>query len=187
MADDDRQLLSPDEIAARVRVVETVIRDIENVADAKGNMPVPAAYRLIDKWNRSIKYGDKDVLELGQALDVSEDWFAHLLKKGKAARAWPIYAAIGACFIAITYVGRSDIVLASCAVVMLSAAAFVGHRFGRREGFAEGMSGGYAAAVFHMHGIDPASEKEFWDNHHQALGDKNIADLHETVESSRLT
>lgn len=74
MSEDDRQdALSPDETAARIRALEAVQRDVENAADEQGNISIATGYSLIDRWNRSVKYGDKDVLELAKALDVPED------------------------------------------------------------------------------------------------------------------
>lgn len=112
MADDEEyETLSSEEIDARIRALEALKRDIENAADEQGNISFPAGYRLIDKWNRSVKYRDKDVFELGQALDVPKDWYNQLTVKygrriavghGVSWSPWPARSLWSECSAALT-------------------------------------------------------------------------------------
>ncbi len=70
---------------------------------------------------------------------------------------------------------------------MVTHASWVGRRFGKVEGFNDGLSAGYSAAVFRTHGISPEQQKDFWDMYHRAREDRNIAEVHRELDSRRAT
>ena len=189
MAGEERpEVPSPDEIVARIRGFEAAQREIEKAADEQGNLSLSEAYRLIDKLNRSIKYGDKDVLQLGKALDVPEDWYQRLTtdygqKTPKGLWAL-VFGLVGAVVVVRTF-GRSDyaIGIALCAVAW--ACYRVGRAEGKIHGYDDGMCEGHAAAVFQAHGVRPDAQKDFWDAYHQAYADKDIAEFATAHESPR--
>lgn len=183
MAGDDRQdALSPDEIAAaRIRALDAVKRDIENAADEQGNVSAITLYGLIDTWNRSIKYGDKDVLELAEALDVPNDWYKQLTTQygqKTPGALWGLLAGILGATILVGVFGRSNVVLGAACGAVAWAFYRVGRAAGRIRGYDDGLCAGHSAAVFQAHGIEPGGEGAFWKTHGQTLDDKHIADFY---------
>ncbi len=174
--------MDEDERLATIQGLNRQIADLKALSDADGRMSVRDGYLLLDEWQSSITYGGIPVLELGDAVDIPKDVLKREIDSFGVhnqthAVPWGLIGVAATTLFLYYWLGRSHFLtglgFGICAVIVIQ----LGARAGRHEGYWDGVQRGYAVAIMRTRGIEnEAAEREFWDCHHQAKGDRRMAD-----------
>lgn len=122
--------------SAHREAIERAIADVEAITDSDGNAPINELYGLVDKWNRDVRYGDADVLQLADRLDMPDEWHAELKKPQPGVVAClPLILSAVVCWVVLSLVSDASWVRWASGVLLTTQTVRLVWRFGTREGF----------------------------------------------------